>query len=57
MQEHQVTASGRRYVLPEPFFVLATQNPIEMEGHLSAARGATRPLHVQCRHRLPARGR
>jgi MoxR-like ATPase len=32
MQEHQVTAGGRRYVLEEPFFVLATQNPIEMEG-------------------------
>ena len=32
MQEHQVTASGRRFALPEPFFVLATQNPIEMEG-------------------------
>jgi len=32
MQEHQVTASGQRFVLPEPFFVLATQNPIEMEG-------------------------
>ena len=32
MQEHQVTAAGKRYVLPEPFFVLATQNPIEMEG-------------------------
>lgn len=32
MQEHQVTAAGRRYVLDEPFFVLATQNPIEMEG-------------------------
>jgi MoxR-like ATPase len=32
MQEHQVTASGRRYALPQPFFVLATQNPIEMEG-------------------------
>jgi MoxR-like ATPase len=32
MQEHQVTASGVRHVLPEPFFVLATQNPIEMEG-------------------------
>ncbi len=32
MQEHQVTAAGRRYALPEPFFVLATQNPIEMEG-------------------------
>ncbi len=32
MQEHQVTAGGRRYELEEPFFVLATQNPIEMEG-------------------------
>lgn len=32
MQEHQVTAAGVRYSLPEPFFVLATQNPIEMEG-------------------------
>ncbi len=32
MQEHQVTAAGRRYILEEPFFVLATQNPIEMEG-------------------------
>lgn len=32
MQEHQVTAAGHRYSLEEPFFVLATQNPIEMEG-------------------------
>jgi MoxR-like ATPase len=32
MQEHQVTAGGRRHPLPEPFFVLATQNPIEQEG-------------------------
>lgn len=32
MQEHQVTAAGVRYPLPEPFFVLATQNPVEMEG-------------------------
>ncbi|HYO24828.1 MAG TPA: MoxR family ATPase [Lacipirellulaceae bacterium] len=32
MQEHQVTAAGVRYALDEPFFVLATQNPIEMEG-------------------------
>ncbi len=32
MQEHQVTAAGKRYELQEPFFVLATQNPIEMEG-------------------------
>jgi MoxR-like ATPase len=32
MQEHQVTAAGATYHLPEPFFVLATQNPIEQEG-------------------------
>lgn len=32
MQEHQVTLRGERHVLEEPFTVLATQNPIEMEG-------------------------
>ena len=32
MQERQVSAGGKRYVLPDPFFVLATQNPIEQEG-------------------------
>jgi MoxR-like ATPase len=32
MQEKTVTVSGKRYPLEEPFFVLATQNPIEMEG-------------------------
>lgn len=32
MQEKQVTVAGRRYPLPSPFFVLATQNPVEMEG-------------------------
>jgi MoxR-like ATPase len=32
MQEHQVTAAGTTYRLPDPFFVLATQNPIEQEG-------------------------
>jgi MoxR-like ATPase len=32
MQEHRVTAAGRPYTLEEPFFVLATQNPIEQEG-------------------------
>jgi MoxR-like ATPase len=32
MQEHQVTAAGATYSLPDPFFVLATQNPIEQEG-------------------------
>jgi MoxR-like ATPase len=32
MQEHHVTAAGQMYTLEEPFFVLATQNPIEQEG-------------------------
>jgi MoxR-like ATPase len=32
MQEHNVTAGGECFPLPEPFFVLATQNPLEMEG-------------------------
>ena len=32
MQEHHVTISGQQHALPEPFFVLATQNPIEQEG-------------------------
>ncbi len=32
MQEHEVTAAGETYKLDEPFFVLATQNPIEQEG-------------------------
>ena len=32
MQEHHVTAAGETFVLEEPFFVLATQNPIEQEG-------------------------
>jgi MoxR-like ATPase len=35
MQEHRVTASGKSYQLPEPFFVLATQNPIEHDGTYS----------------------
>ena len=34
-REHQVTAGGRRHKLPDPFFVLATQNPIEQEGTYS----------------------
>src|SRR6202049_3861316 len=32
MQEHEVTAAGQTHLLPAPFFVLATQNPIEQEG-------------------------
>ncbi len=33
MQEHQVTAAGQTHPLPAPFFVLATQNPIEQEAY------------------------
>ncbi len=32
MQEHAVTTGGERHPMPEPFFVMATQNPMEMEG-------------------------
>jgi MoxR-like ATPase len=32
MQEHKVTAAGHTFALPDPFYVLATQNPIEQEG-------------------------
>jgi MoxR-like ATPase len=52
MQERQVTVGGERHALSAPFFVLATQNPIEQEGtypggHLSTSRGPTGPLLVQ----------
>ena len=52
MQEHTVTAAGQTHQLPEPFFVLATQNPIEQEGDVSAPRSAARPLHVRAARRL-----
>lgn len=32
MQEHQITIGGKKYKIPEPFIVIATQNPIEQEG-------------------------
>ncbi len=32
MEEHTVTADGKRYALPKPFFVIATQNPVEQSG-------------------------
>jgi MoxR-like ATPase len=35
LEERQVTCAGKRYTLPSPFFVLATQNPIEQEGTYS----------------------
>ncbi len=47
MEEHQVTVDGTSYVLDEPFMVIATQNPIEMEG--------TYPLPEAQRDRFMAR--
>ncbi|MFN9917231.1 MAG: AAA family ATPase, partial [Pirellulaceae bacterium] len=44
MQEHEVTVGGKTYKLAEPFFVLATQNPIEQEG--------TYPLPESAKHLL-----
>ena len=51
MQERRVTTFGETRPLPDPFFVLATQNPIELEGTYPASRGAARSVHVQGRHR------
>ena len=57
MQEHQVTIGHTTYPVPSPFIVLATENPIEAEGHLPAARGPARPVHAQDPARLPGRRR
>ena len=55
MQEKSVTAGGEIRKLDEPFFVLATQNPIDQEGTYPAARSAARPLLLQARRRLSQR--
>ena len=52
MQERQVTLGENTYALPEPFLVMATQNPDRAGRHLSPARGAGRPLHAQDRRDL-----
>ena len=46
MQEHQVTVGSRTLDLPEPFFVLATQNPIEQEGTYPLPEAQARSVHV-----------
>ena len=56
MQERQVTLGSETHPLPEPFMVMATQNPIEQEGTYPAARGPGRPLHAQGRSELPDPG-
>ena len=58
MQERQVTIGDKTYPLPEPFIVMATQNPIEQEGTYALARSADRPVHADGQGRLSvARGR
>ena len=52
MQEKQVTVGGNKHRLPNPFFVLATQNPIEQEGRTLPS--AARPLHVQHQGGVPS---
>ena len=52
MQERQVTIGETTYKLPDPFLVLATQNPLDQEGTYQLARGATGPLHVEAQHHL-----
>ena len=47
MQEKSVTVGGTTYAMQKPFFVLATQNPIEQGRHLSIARGPAGPLHAE----------
>jgi MoxR-like ATPase len=56
MQEREVTIAGQHRALGTPFHVLATQNPIEQEGHLPPARGAARPLPGPDRRPLPHAG-
>ena len=52
MEEKQVTIGGNLHALAQPFYVLATQNPIELEGDVSTARGATGSLYDEYLDRL-----
>ncbi len=55
MQEHQVTAGGATYRLPDPFFVLATQNPIEQEGTYPLPEAQLDRFMLELRVRYPSR--
>jgi len=55
MQEHQVTVGGARHKLPEPFFVLATQNPIEQEGTYPLAEAQVDRFMMKLRIDYPTR--
>ena len=52
MEERQVTVDAQTYQLPRPFMVIATQNPVELEGTYPAARSAARPLPAAPAHRV-----
>ena len=52
MEERQVTSGTKSFKLEAPFFVIATQNPIEHEGDVGAAPGPTRSLFAACDDRL-----
>ena len=47
MQEHSVTVAGTTHILDEPFFVMATQNPLEMEGTYPLTRGSAGSVFLQ----------
>jgi MoxR-like ATPase len=55
MQEHAVTAAGKTHPLPEPFFVLATQNPIEQEGTYPLPEAQLDRFMMQLRVGYPSR--
>ncbi|HET7039025.1 MAG TPA: AAA family ATPase, partial [Gemmatimonadales bacterium] len=55
MQEHAVTVAGTTYPLPEPFFVLATQNPIEQEGTYPLPEAQLDRFMLELRVRYPSR--
>jgi MoxR-like ATPase len=56
MQEHQVTLGGETFPLPEPFLVLATQNPIEQEGTYPLPEAQVDRFMLKLRVEYPDRG-
>ena len=56
MQEHQITVDGVSHPLPEPFFVLATQNPIELEGTFPLPEAQLDRFLLRVRLGYPGRG-
>jgi MoxR-like ATPase len=57
MEERQATIDGTTYAMPDPFLVIATQNPIEYEGTVRPPGGPARPVHAPDPPRLPAAAR